>query len=226
MSGRALVLDFGGVITRTMFETHRLTEKALGLPTGTLTWMGPFDPANDPLWRSMQEGMITERDYWLTRTLETGRMIGRKWTRMEDFVKAARGDDPEAVIRPEAAETVRKARYAGRKLAILSNELDLFYGADFRKKLPLLDEFHVIVDATYTNILKPDPRAYAAVVDGLGVDPADCVFVDDQPKNIYGAEAAGMTTVHFDVKHPAVGFATALDHLGLGPDPEQDNDAA
>jgi len=35
MSGaatRALVLDFGGVISRTLFETHDLSEAALGLP--------------------------------------------------------------------------------------------------------------------------------------------------------------------------------------------------
>ena len=51
---KALILDFGGVVTRTMFETHDITERALGLPSGTLTWRGPFDTATDPLWRSMQ----------------------------------------------------------------------------------------------------------------------------------------------------------------------------
>ena len=35
---KALILDFGGVITRTMFETHAATELALGLPAGSLTW--------------------------------------------------------------------------------------------------------------------------------------------------------------------------------------------
>ena len=34
-------------------------------------------------------------------------------------------------------------------LAILSNELDLFYGADFREKLPFLADFDVIVDAMF-----------------------------------------------------------------------------
>ena len=48
---KALVLDFGGVISRTLFETHDLSEAALGLPPGTLTWRGPFDPASDPLWQ-------------------------------------------------------------------------------------------------------------------------------------------------------------------------------
>ena len=31
---RALILDFGGVISRTLFETHDETERALGLPAG------------------------------------------------------------------------------------------------------------------------------------------------------------------------------------------------
>ena len=35
---KALVLDFGGVISRTLFETHDLTEKALGLAAGSLQW--------------------------------------------------------------------------------------------------------------------------------------------------------------------------------------------
>ena len=47
---KALILDFGGVVTRTMFETHDITERALGLPAGSLTWRGPFDTATDPLW--------------------------------------------------------------------------------------------------------------------------------------------------------------------------------
>jgi putative hydrolase of the HAD superfamily len=34
---RALILDFGGVITRTLFETHAMTEDALGLTRGALT---------------------------------------------------------------------------------------------------------------------------------------------------------------------------------------------
>ncbi|HSG55987.1 MAG TPA: hypothetical protein VLA45_11055, partial [Paracoccaceae bacterium] len=69
-SDRALILDFGGVISRTMFETHDLTEAALGLPPGTLTWRGPFDPDGDPLWQDMQADRISERDYWRLRTAE------------------------------------------------------------------------------------------------------------------------------------------------------------
>lgn len=212
---RALVLDFGGVISRTLFETHALTEAALGLPAGTLTWRGPFDPATDEPWRRMQAGRISERDYWLLRTQEVGRLVGEDWTRMEQFVVRARGADPAAVIRPEAVDAIGRAAAAGCRLAVLSNELDLFYGADFRRKLPLLDRFELIVDATYSGVLKPDPRAYAAVTQALRLAAADCVFVDDQPRNVAGGIAAGLDTVHFDVTRPADSYAKALRRLGL-----------
>lgn len=216
MSGaRALVLDFGGVISRTLFETHDLTERALGLAPGTLTWRGPFDPAGDALWRDMQAGRLSERDYWLTRAREVGRLVGEDWARMEQLVERARGADPGAVIRPEAVAAVEAVVRAGGRLAILSNELDLFYGADFRRRLPILAHFELIVDATYTGVLKPDARAYAAVTEGLGLAAADCVFVDDQPRNVQGALDAGLHAVTFDVTAPAASYARALALLGL-----------
>ncbi|MGE4325383.1 MAG: HAD-IA family hydrolase [Pseudodonghicola sp.] len=211
----ALILDFGGVITRTLFETHALSETALGLAPGTLTWQGPFAPETDALWREMQAGAITERDYWQARAAEVGRLVGKDWTEMSQFVRAARGADPEAVIRPEFRAAIATVKAAGLGLAILSNELDLFYGADFRDRLPFLADFDVIVDATHTGILKPDPRAYAACLDQLGLPAAACVFVDDQRRNIAGAAAVGLPHVHFDVADPATSYSQALQMLGL-----------
>ena len=215
MTERALILDFGGVVTRTLFETHDVTERALCLAPGTLTWRGPFDPATDPLWASMQKREITERDYWLRRSREVGKLVGEDWTDMMTFVQRARGADVETIIRPEARRAIERAAAAGIRLAILSNELDLFYGAAFRKRLPLLDRFEVIVDATYTKILKPDPRAYGQVLAELGLPREDCVFVDDQQKNIDGAVAVGLPHVHFDVTRSAQSYARALTMLGL-----------
>lgn len=212
---RALVLDFGGVITRTLFETHALTEKALGLAPGSLTWRGPFDPDGDPLWQSMQEDEITERQYWQQRTSDVAALAGEDWTEMAQFVVAARGADPMPIIRPEALDAIKAARQAGCRLAILSNELDLFYGRQFRSKLPFLEQFDVIHDATYTRILKPDPRAYRACIEALELAAEYCVFVDDQARNIAGAKAVGMQTVHFDVSRPAAGYARALERLNI-----------
>lgn len=210
---QALVLDFGGVISRTMFETHAQTEVALGLEPGTLNWRGPFAPDTDALWFAMQNEELSERDYWAKRTAEVAELVGADWKNMAEFVQAARGADPERIIRPEAITAIAQALQRGYSLAVLSNELDLFYGAGFREKLPVLKSFEVIVDATYTGILKPDPRAYQSVTDALGIEASDCVFVDDQPRNVLGAATAGMKTVLFDVQQPAASYLMALELL-------------
>jgi putative hydrolase of the HAD superfamily len=215
-STKALVLDFGGVISRTLFETHDLSEAALGLAPGTLTWRGPFDPDNDALWQAMQADHITEREYWMARTQSVGRLVGEEWNDMQTFVQRARGADVQAVIRPEAVAAVHQAKAAGCKLAVLSNELDLFYGASFRERLPLLQLFDVIIDATYTGILKPERRAYEMCTEALGLEPTECVFVDDQSRNVLGAMRLGWQTVQFDVMNPADSYQRALKLLGIG----------
>lgn len=215
MAARALILDFGGVISRTLFETHPATEAALGLAPGTLTWRGPFDPASDPLWQSMQAGEISERDYYRRRTAEVAALVGAPWQAMADFVRAARGGNPERVIRPEASQAIDAAARAGKRVAILSNELDLFYGAEFRQRLPFLSAIDVICDGTHTGVLKPDAQAYQACLQSLGLPPGDCVFVDDQPRNIDGARAVGLQAVAFDVRDPRGSFARALARLGI-----------
>lgn len=199
--------------SRTLFETHDLSEAALGLAPGTLTWRGPFDPQSDPLWQAMQADEISERDYWRLRTREVGLLLGEDWQDMKTLVQRARGADVDAVIRPEAVAAIARARSRGHKLAVLSNELDLFYGADFRQRLPLLDMFDVIVDATYTDILKPDAEAYRTCLAQLGVQAADTVFVDDQLRSIEGAVRCGLQVVHFDVHDPAGSYDKALQLL-------------
>ena len=109
---RALVLDFGGVISRTLFETHDDSERALGLAPGTLTWRGPFDRAEtDALWRDMQAGRVSERDYWMARTREVGQRLGEDWREMQTLVQRTRGAEPDAVARPQTLATdARRAR--------------------------------------------------------------------------------------------------------------------
>lgn len=211
----ALVLDFGSVVTLTMFETHRLSEKEMGLPEGSLTWMGPFDPQGDVLWASMQRDEITERDYWLTRAKEVGKMLGEEWSQMSQFVIRARGNNPMAIVRPELPMLVKAVKAANKKLAILSNELDLFFGADLRKKITFLEEFDVITDATYTKVLKPAAQAYQLCLNELELQPDQCVFIDDQIRNVKGANLVGMRGLHLDVQNAQDVFNLSLKELGI-----------
>ena len=48
-----------------------------------------------------------------------------------------------------------------------------------------------------TQVRKPDAAAYLGAAHTLGVQPAQCVFIDDREKNCRGAVAAGMRAIHF-----------------------------
>jgi putative hydrolase of the HAD superfamily len=78
------------------------------------------------------------------------------------------------------------------RLGILSNS---FVGA--RERESALYGFDTLVEhlsySHETGFNKPDPRAYAAVCAALGVQAADCLFVDDVAPNVTAAEAAGMS---------------------------------
>jgi putative hydrolase of the HAD superfamily len=211
----ALVLDYGGVICLTTFERLPLIERGLGLAPGTIGWQGPFDPDGDPLWCDMLADRISEREYWRRRALEVGRLVGEEWTETRMLMSRGQDDRPETTTRPEALATVKAAREAGRRVGVLTNELDLFNGPEFRRKLPIFTLFHAVVDATYTGILKPDPRAYHAIAEGLGAPIGRCLMVDDQPRNIDGALKAGMQAEWFDVTQPARSYARVLERLGL-----------
>jgi putative hydrolase of the HAD superfamily len=191
------------VMSKTLFETHAMTEIALGLPPNTLQWRGPFDPANDLLWQRMQSDEISERDYWLTRSKEVGALLGENWTDMQTLVKRSRSADPDQVVRSEVSSVIKDAKEKGIKLAILSNELDMFYGRELRSKLQILKNFDAVIDATYTGILKPDARAYQFALDAIGLSASECLFIDDQKRNIDGAIAVGLACVHFDVLNPS-----------------------
>ena len=198
-----LLLDFGAVLSVSVFERHRQTEALLGLAAGSLTWLGPLAPETDPLWQAMQADEIDERGYWAARARELGAAVGEPGWDTQAMLGRLRHNDPNSIVRPELKRLIHAARARGIEVGLLSNELELFYGKDFLARMDILDEFETIIDATHTGILKPDPRAYALAVEAMRLPPARILFVDDQFRNIAGAFKAGLQVQFFDLRDVA-----------------------
>lgn len=200
MQPQALLLDFGSVISTSLFECHRETEELLGLKRGSLTWLGPVDPSTDALWRSMLRGEIAERAYWATRASELGAAVGEPHWDTRTMLARVRHTDPNHTVRPRVAKLIAASRAAGLRVGILSNELELFYGTKFLSGMAVLRDLDAVIDATHTGILKPDIRAYEAASEALGLAPQTILFVDDQFRNIAGGVDAGMQVQYFDLR--------------------------
>lgn len=212
---RGLLLDFGAVISISLFERQRDNEQRLGLRAGTLTWLGPIDPDSDALWQAMQRDELTEREYWARRAAELGQMLGEPDWSMLTLLARTRPSDPNALVRPELSRLIRDAKACGLRVGILSNELELFYGKAFLEGMQILREMHMLIDATHTGVLKPDPRAFAAAVAGLQLPAARVLFVDDQLRNVVGGARAGLQTQLFDLRDVAGSVAAIRARLRL-----------
>lgn len=218
---RALLFDFGSVISVSLFEQHRRTERHLGLPAGSLTWLGAVDPSTDPLWQDMLADRLSERDYWARRADQIGQACGEQGWIMATLLGRLRHDDPDAAVRPEAAALIRDAKAAGYKIGLLSNELELFYGRAFVERLAIRPLFDGWVDATHTKILKPDPRAYAQACDALQLPAHQVLFIDDQFRNIAGGVKAGLQVHWFELRDVPGNFRSLRARLGLPVDVAQ-----
>ena len=213
---KAVVLDFGGPVLVTPFERVAAMERSLRVPPGTFAWPGPFDPAADPLWRAMRAGELTERAYWAARAAEVAAVSGEGGV---PAMMARLFGGPEAeLVRPQARDLVAAAHAAGLETAVLTNDLYDFHDQAWIDRMRVLAEVGCVVDAARHGAPKPDPAAYRLVLDRLGVAPDQAVFVDDQPANAAGAEAAGMRAVWFDVTRPDDSYRKVRHALGLASD--------
>ena len=88
-------------------------------------------------------------------------------------------------------------RLPGRRLIFTNADAD--YAARVLEARGIADLFDGICDIRTTRYTpKPDPAAYAMMVDHLGVDPRASLFVEDMARNLTPAKALGMTTVWLD----------------------------
>ena len=88
-------------------------------------------------------------------------------------------------------DAVRELRQAGLLTGLISNSWSTaHYDRDLLSEL-----FDAVVISADVGLHKPQPEIYRLAAERLGVDPEQCLFVDDLRENCEGAEAVGMTAI-------------------------------
>ena len=208
---RGLLLDIGGVVHNTgvrMVERLAAREPAL---RPVIDQIGGIASDRDEMWQRMLRREVTERDYWAQRAAELGAAVGQTWdTRalMDRFYEL-----PEHEwLCAGTLDLMTDAKAAGLRLGALTNDMTAFHGPEWVARQEHLKLFDVIVDASLTGVMKPDPRAFRGGAEALGLPLGQIVFLDDMPWNVEGARQAGMTAVQvpWDDPGPAIGTARNL----------------
>ena len=94
-----------------------------------------------------------------------------------------------ADVEQEVRDTLNELRDRGYKLSLGSSSKNAKF---ILEKVGLLDAFDAISDGTNISKSKPDPEVFLKAAEFLGVEPAECVVVEDAFAGIDAAKAGNM----------------------------------
>jgi putative hydrolase of the HAD superfamily len=178
----ALLIDWGGVLTTSLFASFHAYCLQAGIPPESL--MGRFrtDPAARELLIALEKGELEEDAF----ELQFAAQLGVSPDGLIDGLFA--GVHPDTAM----VRAVAKARAAGVRTALVSNSWGVH-----RYPHELFDElFDGVVISAEEGIRKPSRRMYELGVERAGARAEECVYVDDLPFNLTPAQDMGMATIH------------------------------
>ncbi|HEY1238022.1 MAG TPA: HAD family phosphatase [Solirubrobacterales bacterium] len=179
---RAVFFDFGGVLTTSVWDSFADFLRDEGLDPDTIKNLFRHDPEALADLRGLETGELTEAEF----EQKFGRRLGLK--------------DPDGLIdsmfagmKPDVpmVAAVKEIRAAGLLTGMISNS----WSTSHYDRQLLEELFDGTVISAEVHMHKPQPEIYRLAADRLGVEPAQCIFVDDLRENCDGAEAVGMTAV-------------------------------
>lgn len=211
-----LLLDIGGVLhASASYLVHRMAEREPAVRP-VLDRIGGLATDRDELWQAMLRRELSERDYWAQRAAELGAALGETWN-TRDMIGRLYELPRRDWLRADMLDLVADTRAAGIPAGALTNDMAAFHGQDWVDQQDYLALFDVVIDASVTGVLKPDPRAFESAARALGLPLSQVVFLDDMPWNIDGARAVGMTAVRVPWDDPRPAIDTARELLRLPP---------
>lgn len=182
---KAVVVDFGGVLMRTENRKPRSQLAArLGMTYDELSAL-IFD---SPSAIQAMKGEISAEEHWK----EVQKILALKDSDFEE----ARLEFWAGDILDEDLVNFLRALRSKYKTALLSNAWD-----DLRQMIEEVwqigDAFDRLIISAEVGVAKPEPGIYQMMAKELQVEPPQTVFVDDFPRNVDGARAAGMQAIRF-----------------------------
>jgi len=203
---RAVISDFGGVLTSPLIEGFLAYQEETGVTT-------------EDLGRAMQRSAEAHGEHPLFE-LEKGRISEAEFNRR---LIAELGEDLDLArlrelyfdrLHPNRPmiDFMRELRARGLRMALCTNNVREWEPL-WRAKLPEIDEvFEVVVDSAFVGTRKPEREIFELTLERLGdrLRFEDCVLVDDVDVNCDAARALGMKAIRFEETEQAIAELRAV----------------
>jgi putative hydrolase of the HAD superfamily len=181
----AVLWDFGGVILSSPFEAFNDYETTAGLPRDFLRTVNSTNPDANA-WALLERSEISPTEFD-DRFASESAALGHR-VRGADVLALLAGS-----VRPEMVDALDRVIDAGFATACLTNNV-LDEGS--RPEVDaVMERFDHVIESSRIGVRKPEVRFYEVACEMLGVEPAECVFLDDLGINLKPAKAMGMTTI-------------------------------
>jgi len=190
---RAVILDMDGVVLDSMPVHLRSWQETLA-PLGIRLTAAELYPL---------EGMPTEA----TAQLLTERFLGQACSaeearRLAETKRRFFVEEFEPVLMPGIVPLMHDLRGRGHRLAMVTGSAAIVVD-EVLAPLGVLDLFEVVVTGDQVSHGKPEPESYRLAATRLGLEPGECLVVENAPLGVRAARAAGMGCVALETSLPA-----------------------
>lgn len=207
----AVIWDFGGVLTTSPFEAFARFEKERGLPVDIIRRTNAANHFENA-WAKFERAEVdlaTFDTLFAAESMALGAEV-----RGRDVVPLLSGDP-----RPEMVEALRRIKQRFKTGCITNNLPANAIGSSGGRALYVAETmalFDHVIESAKIGLRKPDPRIYRMMTEALGVDPKNCVYLDDLGVNLKPAREMGMTTIKVIDAPQAIRDLEAATGLVLG----------
>ena len=207
MTYKAIIWDFGGVITSSPFEAFNNFESQNNLPLDIIRTINSENPDSNA-WAEFERNDISvdqfdelfakeaeKKGFNITGKQIIGLLSGKIRPFMVDFLKDLKGKYKLGCITNNVQS---------------DNQSKQDYSKESSEAMTLFDH---VIESSLIGIRKPDPRIYHMSCDALEVEPKECIYLDDLGVNLKPAKAIGMTTIK--VIDPNIAISQVKEFLGI-----------
>ena len=187
MKYKAIIWDFGGVITSSPFEAFNEFEEVNGLPKDIIRTINSENPDMNA-WAQFESNSITIgqfNDLFLKEAKAKGFYIKGR-----DIIKLLKGS-----IRENMVSFLRELK-SDFKLGCITNNVKSSLEENIDNETEeAMSIFDHVIESSIVGIRKPNPEIYMMSCDALKVSPNQCIYLDDLGINLKPARELGMTTI-------------------------------
>ncbi len=189
MNYKAILWDFGGVVTSSPFEAFNEYESANGLPIDLIRTINSENPDSNA-WAKFESSRVSVDEFdelFFQEALKKGFNV-----RGKDIIKLLSGS-----IRKNMVDFLKELKVS-YKLGCITNTVNTkedLTDKESQLKKEAMGLFDHIVESSKVGIRKPNPEIYKMSCEALSVEPKDCIYLDDLGINLKPARELGMATI-------------------------------